>query len=170
MVELLAYIFGAALLMTLVMGIFSRLGQQSKTGGEQSHVQNVFMALGNRLEKDLAGCLKWRTDYHLGGEMSLIVVRPEGTITYDTYPSRSEIERGSREGTEVFKFWSVAPARCEALELNSGAEKSKTVKMRISMPGSPPIVIERSLPIHPSTTKSGRAENPEGFFPVASMP
>ncbi|HQG27373.1 MAG TPA: hypothetical protein PLY73_02355 [Candidatus Ozemobacteraceae bacterium] len=170
MTELLAYIFGAAILLTLVMGIFSKLGRQSHTGSQQAHVQTVFLALGNRLEKDLAGCLDWRTDFHLGGEMSLIVVRPEGTITYDTYPSRSEVERGSKAGTEVFRFWTGAPMKCETLELNSGAKKNKSVKMGISMPGSPPIVIERSLPIHPSTTKTGNAETAEGFFPVASMP
>ncbi|MBP7633482.1 hypothetical protein KBA41_04895 [Candidatus Ozemobacteraceae bacterium] len=170
MAEMLAYIAGAAILMALVMGIFSKLGRQSKTGSEQSHVQTVFLSLGNRLEKDLAGCLTWRTDFHLGGEMSLIIVRPEGTITYDTYPSRGEIERGSKAGTEVFRFWTGAPAKCNALELNSGAETNKSVKMRISMPGSPPIVIERSLPIHPSTTKTGNAQSAEGFFPVASMP
>jgi len=168
--ELLAYIAGAAVLMALVLGIFSKLGRQSRTGSEQSHVQTVFLALGNRLEKDLAGCLKWRTDYHLGGEMSLIIVRPEGTITYDTYPSRGEVERGSKAGTETFRFWTGAPAKCDTLELNSGAEENKTVMMRISMPGSPPIVIERSLPIHPSTTKTGSAQTAEGFFPVASMP
>jgi len=170
MVEVMAYMFGAAILMALVMGIFSKLGRQSKTGAEQSHVQTLFLALGNRLEKDLAGCMQWRTDYHLGGEMSLIIVRPDGTITYDTYPARSEVERGSKEGTEVFRFWSGARVKCDALDLDSGAAKNKTVKMRISMPGSPPIVIERSLPIHPSTTKTGKADNPEGFFPVASMP
>ncbi|HNW34156.1 MAG TPA: hypothetical protein PKM25_04440, partial [Candidatus Ozemobacteraceae bacterium] len=133
-------------------------------------VQTLFLSLGNRLEKDLAGCLQWRTDYHLGGEMSLIILRPEGTITYDTYPGRGEVERGSKDGTETFRFWSGTPARCDALELDSGAAKNKTVRMRISMPGSPPIVIERSLPIHPSTTKTGNADTPEGFFPVASMP
>lgn len=170
LVEVLAYLFGAAILMTAALGIFSKLGRQSRTGAEQAHVQTVFLSLGNRLEKDLAGCLNWRTDYHLGGEMSLIIVRPDGTITYDTYPARSEVERGSRAGTEVFRFWSGTPSACEALELNSGAEKDRTVRMRISMPGSPPVVIERSLPIHPSTTKTGNAESPEGFFPVASMP
>ncbi|HOY66212.1 MAG TPA: hypothetical protein PLP29_04935 [Candidatus Ozemobacteraceae bacterium] len=170
LVEVMAYLFGAAVLLGLVMGIFSKLGRQTKTGSEQIHAQTVFMGLANRLEKDLAGCLEWRTDYHLGGEMSLIIVRPEGTVTYDTYPSRGEVERGAKEGTETFRFWTGARTRCDAIELDSGASRNKTVRMRLSMPLTPPVVIERSLPIHPSTTKTGNAADPAGFFPVASMP
>lgn len=159
-VELFIYALVASLMLGFFVFLFSRTRKANEQQVLEMDCQRAFTSLCQRVEKDLAGCKKWKIQATAGENTmsSLFIERIKEQITYDANLEKGFVTRKTNKGLTKFSFKGRRTVILKTLSFSKVSDAEDTINLKIRLKGVPPIELSHNFIAYV------RSDTVKGFF------